>query len=201
MNDLFVIPLNADKEIKYFLYNYKNISKVYENRKNDLIDSINVSNRSWLNSLNSEYGNTLENILIKFENDRTLKRIELWKKIINSFISNLYDLEDKNYYYVDASTVLGSSSKFGKGNEDKERYILDGNKVVYINNKGEEVTEMWYEKRMAPEGVGVVNPAFDVTDHSLVTGIITEKGIAYEPFKESFEKMGIKPVEKYVDKK
>lgn len=92
MNDLFVIPLNADKEIKYFLYNYKNISKVYENRKNDLIDSINVSNRSWLNSLNSEYGNTLENILIKFENDRTLKRIELWKKIINSFISNLYDL-------------------------------------------------------------------------------------------------------------
>lgn len=54
---------------------------------------------------------------------------------------------------------------------------------------------------MAPEGVGVVNPAFDVTDHSLVTGIITEKGIAYEPFKESFEKMGIKPVEKYVDKK
>lgn len=100
MNDLFVIPLNADKEIKYFLYNYKNISKVYENRKNDLIDSINVSNRSWLNSLNSEYGNTLENILIKFENDRTLKRIELWKKIINSFISNLYDLEDKNYYYV-----------------------------------------------------------------------------------------------------
>ena len=56
-------------------------------------------------------------------------------------------------------------------------------------------------RRMAPEGVGVVNPSFDVTDHSLVTGIITEKGIAYEPFKESFEKMGIKPVEKYVDKK
>lgn len=48
---------------------------------------------------------------------------------------------NENYDYVDASTVLGSSSKFGKGNEDKERYILDGNKVVYINNKGEEVTE------------------------------------------------------------
>ena len=46
------------------------------------------------------------------------------------------------------------------------------------------------------EGVGVVNPSFDVMD-SLVTGIIAaEKGIAYEPFKESFEKMGIKPVEK-----
>ena len=79
--------------------------------------------------------------------------------------------------------------------------LRDGDEIHIEQRKGEEVTEMWYEKRMAPEGVGVVNPAFDVTDHSLVTGIITEKGIAYEPFKESFEKMGIKPVEKYVDKK
>lgn len=63
-----------------------------------------------------------------------------------------------------------------------------------------EVTEMWYAERMAPEGVGVVNPSFDVTDHNFVTGIITEKGIAYPPFKESFEKMGIKPIKKFVDK-
>ncbi len=76
-----------------------------------------------------------------------------------------------------------------------------GDEIHIEQRKPEEVTEMWYEKRMAPEGVGVVNPAFDVTDHSLVTGIITEKGIAYAPFRESFEKMGIKPVEKYVDKK
>ena len=75
-----------------------------------------------------------------------------------------------------------------------------GEEIHIEQRKPEEVTEMWYEKRMAPEGVGVVNPAFDVTDHSLVTGIITEKGIATAPFKESFEKMGIKPVEKYVDK-
>lgn len=79
--------------------------------------------------------------------------------------------------------------------------LESGDEIHIEQRKGEEVTEMWYEKRMAPEGVGVVNPAFDVTDHSLVTGIITEKGIAYEPFKESFEKMGIKPVEKFVDKK
>ena len=76
-----------------------------------------------------------------------------------------------------------------------------GEEIHIEQRKPEEVTEMWYEKRMAPEGVGVVNPAFDVTDHSLVTGIITEKGIATAPFKESFEKMGIKPVEKYVDTK
>lgn len=76
-----------------------------------------------------------------------------------------------------------------------------GDEIHIEQRKPEEVTEMWYSNRMAPEGVGVVNPAFDVTDHSLVTGIITEKGIAYAPFKESFEKMGIKPVEKFVDKK
>ena len=41
----------------------------------------------------------------------------------------------------------------------------------------EEVTDMWYKERMAPEGIKVYNPAFDVTDHALVTAIITEDGI------------------------
>ena len=77
---------------------------------------------------------------------------------------------------------------------------LSGDQIPIEMRDPDEVTEMWYKERMAPEGVGVVNPAFDVTDHELVTGIITEKGIAYAPFKESFEKMGILPVEKYVDK-
>ncbi len=64
--------------------------------------------------------------------------------------------------------------------------------LIPIEQRGEEeVTRMWYEQRMAPEGVKVINPAFDVTDHSLVTGIITEKGIAYPPFDEAFRKMGI----------
>lgn len=78
--------------------------------------------------------------------------------------------------------------------------LESGDEIHIEQRKGKEVTEMWYSERMAPEGVGVVNPSFDVTDHSLVTGIITEKGIAYAPFKEAFEAMGIKPVEKFVDK-
>ena len=41
----------------------------------------------------------------------------------------------------------------------------------------EEVTDMWYKERMAPEGVNVYNPAFDVTDHELITAIVTEEGI------------------------
>ncbi len=35
---------------------------------------------------------------------------------------------------------------------------------------------------IAPEGVPVANPAFDVTPHRYVTGIVTERGIVYPPF-------------------
>jgi methylthioribose-1-phosphate isomerase len=40
-------------------------------------------------------------------------------------------------------------------------------------------------RRVAPEGVSVMNPAFDVTPAELVTAIITERGIAYPPFSKS----------------
>ncbi|MGZ9586926.1 S-methyl-5-thioribose-1-phosphate isomerase [Paenibacillus marinisediminis] len=53
----------------------------------------------------------------------------------------------------------------------------------------EEVTSQWYEKPMAPAGVQVYNPAFDVTDHSLISAIITQNGIAYPPFNVSLPKM------------
>jgi len=41
----------------------------------------------------------------------------------------------------------------------------------------EEVTDMWYKERMAPKEVKIYNPAFDVTDHELITAIVTEEGI------------------------
>ncbi|MFT5872049.1 MAG: methylthioribose-1-phosphate isomerase [Clostridium sp.] len=52
----------------------------------------------------------------------------------------------------------------------------------------EEITTKWYEKPMAPLGVKTYNPCFDVTDNSLITAIITEKGIAYPPYSESLTK-------------
>ncbi len=48
-----------------------------------------------------------------------------------------------------------------------------------------EIREKWYAEPMAPEGVKCYNPAFDVTDHSLISGIITEKGICRPPYTES----------------
>ncbi|MGI6107928.1 MAG: S-methyl-5-thioribose-1-phosphate isomerase [Lachnospiraceae bacterium] len=66
----------------------------------------------------------------------------------------------------------------------------DGSGIPIEQRDPDEVTEMWYKERMAPKGVGVYNPAFDVTDHSLITGIITEKGICTAPFDKAFERLG-----------
>lgn len=52
-----------------------------------------------------------------------------------------------------------------------------------------EVTEMWYEKRMAPKDVKVYNPSFDVTDADNITAIITEYGIAYPPYRQSLQEI------------
>ena len=48
----------------------------------------------------------------------------------------------------------------------------------------EEIGEKWYREPMAPAGVKCYNPAFDVTHHSLITAIITEKGVVRPPFRE-----------------
>ncbi len=67
-----------------------------------------------------------------------------------------------------------------------------GDDINIEQRKPEEVTEMWYKERMAPEGVKVYNPAFDVTDNELISGIVTEYGILRAPYdvaiKELFEK-------------
>ena len=51
-----------------------------------------------------------------------------------------------------------------------------------------EITEGFFKSRIAPEGVNVYNPAFDVVDHELISGIVTEEGIITAPFEENFIK-------------
>lgn len=60
----------------------------------------------------------------------------------------------------------------------------DGRHIPIEERAPEEITQKWYAQPMAPQGVKVCNPAFDVTDHELITAIITEKGIIYPPFEE-----------------
>lgn len=62
-----------------------------------------------------------------------------------------------------------------------------GADICIEQRPAEEVTEMWYKERMAPEGVKVYNPAFDVTDNELIAGIVTEYGVARAPYTESLK--------------
>ena len=64
-----------------------------------------------------------------------------------------------------------------------------GDDIVIEQRDPEEVTKMWYREPMAPENVKVYNPAFDVTDHSLIAGIVTEYGVARAPYDESLREI------------
>ncbi len=69
-----------------------------------------------------------------------------------------------------------------------------GDAIPIEERPAEEITGIAYQGRpIAPEGVHVANPAFDVTPHRYVTGIVTENGIAYPPFEVSLEQMARRP--------
>ncbi|MDH3824813.1 MAG: S-methyl-5-thioribose-1-phosphate isomerase, partial [Nitrosopumilus sp.] len=60
--------------------------------------------------------------------------------------------------------------------------------VIIEMRKGTEVTGIG-DKKTAPDGIGVINPAFDMTPPELISGIITEKGIAKPPYEDSIKKL------------
>ena len=64
--------------------------------------------------------------------------------------------------------------------------INSGDEIVIEERSEKEVTII-NDKRICPEGINVINPAFDVTPHELITGIITEKGILKPDYKQSIK--------------
>ncbi len=61
----------------------------------------------------------------------------------------------------------------------------DGDHIPIELRDPEEIKTLWYKKPMALPGVKCYNPSFDVTDHHLIAGIVTEKGICRPPYTES----------------
>jgi methylthioribose-1-phosphate isomerase len=59
--------------------------------------------------------------------------------------------------------------------------IKNGRQICIEQRSAEEITELFFKKRIAPKGIKVFNPAFDVTDHRLITAIITDKGVIKSP--------------------
>ena len=60
--------------------------------------------------------------------------------------------------------------------------------IIIEQRKASEVTGIG-DKRTAPEGIDVINPAFDITPPELISGIITENGIAKSPFEKSIRQL------------
>jgi len=60
--------------------------------------------------------------------------------------------------------------------------------VIIEQGKASEVTGIG-DKRTAPDGIDVINPAFDMTPPELISAIITENGVAKPPFQESIKEL------------
>ncbi len=78
--------------------------------------------------------------------------------------------------------VLGSSSTI-------DLNCKTGDDITIELRDPDEIRKKFYEKPMALDEVKCYNPAFDVTDHTLIDGIVTEKGICRAPYTESLAKI------------
>ncbi|MCM8792307.1 MAG: S-methyl-5-thioribose-1-phosphate isomerase [Candidatus Omnitrophica bacterium] len=67
--------------------------------------------------------------------------------------------------------------------------IKNGDFIPIEERDPREVTHLFFKKPIAPEGIKVFNPAFDITPHRLITCFITEKGIIKPPFKKNIKKI------------
>ena len=86
-----------------------------------------------------------------------------------------------NYYSIPFYVLAPTSSV--------DFSIESGNDIIIEERESEEIKEMFFKTPSALKETKCFNPAFDVTDSSLITAIITEKGIIRKPFKENLEKL------------
>jgi methylthioribose-1-phosphate isomerase len=105
--------------------------------------------------------------------DRILKTGHVYNKIGTYQIAALAKRHDIPFY------VAAPISTFDLTSNVTEVVIEERNKneLMKIGNK-----------LLAPKGIKVFNPAFDVTPPELITGIITENGILRQPYEETIAK-------------
>mgnify|MGYP000452577247 CR=1 FL=1 len=70
--------------------------------------------------------------------------------------------------------------------------IESGEAIPIEERPAREVTHI-HGQPIAPEGISVANPAFDITPHRYVTAIVTERGIARPPYRESLSALAAHP--------
>jgi methylthioribose-1-phosphate isomerase len=67
-----------------------------------------------------------------------------------------------------------------------------GRDIPIEERAADEVTHV-AGSRVAPDGVRVFNPAFDVTPAGLIGAIVTERGVAHPPYEQSLEALSLTP--------
>lgn len=110
--------------------------------------------------------------------DRIAANGDVANKIGTYMVAVLAKENNIPFYVAAPVSTLDLSLASGDGIPIEER---SAEEVVNVNGK-----------RIAPDGIEVAHPAFDITPNKLVTAIITEEGIARPPFTESLKAMAQK---------
>ena len=96
-----------EREITFMLYNYPNLNQIIENRKQELIDEINVGSEAWKRSKSSMNGYTLEDVIERIDDDYQLNRLKNWSIALDKL---LIDISGNDLLFL--SVHLSSSDCF-----------------------------------------------------------------------------------------
>lgn len=132
-------PAEVGKEISFILHNYKSIDKMIERRREEILGTINDGKDSWSKSKTQIYGHTVEDIIIRIDEDDRISRLKMWKKLLDDFFFNLYINDD---YLLSSFCKL----KYLENKNDEQLNIaLDINKeeIKFIDTK---IKTFIYEK-------------------------------------------------------
>ena len=98
------------KKIEFYLYNYNRINLLIKEREMQIIDSINVSNKSWIKSLKG-IGNTTEDQVIKLIEDNLINEYKEWQVFIKKILAFLYENKSIYYKYLKLKYLLEKDDK------------------------------------------------------------------------------------------
>ena len=72
-----------EREKDFYEVFEKVIDKIIEDRKEEIMDNMSVTNTAYLKSIKSKNSNTLEDVVMKFDSDKYIKRLKKWKATKN----------------------------------------------------------------------------------------------------------------------
>lgn len=116
------------KKISFYLYNYNNIDDLISERRTNIIDAIDVTNRVWLKSKTSK-GNTLEDQIIKLNNDSLILEYRRWQVLIKKVLAFLYKHSTITHKFL----VLKYFKKF-KDEDILKSLKIDSKALISIKN-------------------------------------------------------------------